>query len=197
MTAASFCFKCTRRVQWSPRLTSICVECHSSLDEQGREALPQEIWLWEHSKVFLEKWPTPQAFEERMNLDFPTLVSILDSKEERVTKRYLVDAYLEHESEADMLAMTRELLAMTREQLEVLEALEGLGSGGCFCPAGFGGRVGAEHIDRCAQARAAIRRLTSRRRRSPSHSIPESGNVSSKNEISASSIFATNPSIAT
>lgn len=39
---------------------------------------------------------------------------------------------------------------------EVLEALEGLGAEGCFCPAGFGGRVGAEHIDRCAQARAAL-----------------------------------------
>ena len=39
---------------------------------------------------------------------------------------------------------------------EMEKALEGLEFGGCFCPAGFGGRVGAQHIDRCTQARAAL-----------------------------------------
>ena len=47
---------------------------------------------------------------------------------------------------------------------DLLGALEGLGQigpdGCCFCPTGFGARVGEGHIDRCARARAAIDKAT-------------------------------------
>ena len=42
----------------------------------------------------------------------------------------------------------------------VLEALEGLEWAGCFCPAGFGGRVQrVAHLDRCQKARIALAKV--------------------------------------
>ena len=60
-----YCCKCRRRVQWTPNLISICVECHDAMTDAEREALPQEMWEQLHSKGFLEKWPTPAAFDAR------------------------------------------------------------------------------------------------------------------------------------
>ena len=56
------CFKCGRRVQWTPTLIRICVEYHAALTDEEREGLEQEMWERTSSKEFLKKWPTPAAF---------------------------------------------------------------------------------------------------------------------------------------
>ena len=64
MVLPAFCYKCRRRIT-SLFLTGICVDCDAALTETEREAVPQEMWVASHSGDFLQKWPTPAAFDDR------------------------------------------------------------------------------------------------------------------------------------